>query len=93
MFTLVFNNLITQLPGGTHTFVLSARDEMGHEHFANDFYYCQFANHDSSGSRIGGVGTFATLRGYVKNASEEDKASIGSNIGNPRNNNLERCCR
>ena len=31
MFTLVFDNLITQLPGGTHTFVLSARDEMGHE--------------------------------------------------------------
>ena len=65
MFTLVFDNLITQLPGGTHTFVLSASDEMGHE-TVQTIYYCQFANHDSSGSRIGGVGTFCYIEGICK---------------------------
>lgn len=75
MFTLVFDNLITQLPGGTHTFVLSARDEMGHEtvQTISITVNLQIMTHPVVESEV--WAHFATLRGYVKNASEEDKAS------------------
>lgn len=75
MFTLVFDNLITQLPGGTHTFVLSARDEMRHEtvQTISITVNLQIMTHPVVESEV--WAHFATLRGYVKNASEEDKAS------------------
>ncbi len=75
MFTLVFDNLITRLPGGTHTFVLSARDEMGHEtvQTISITVNLQIMTHPVVESEV--WAHFATLRGYVKNASEEDKAS------------------
>ena len=67
--------MITQLPGGTHTFVLSARDEMGHEtvQTISITVNLQIMTHPVVESEV--WAHFATLRGYVKNAKEEDKAS------------------
>ena len=75
MFTLVFDNLIAQLPGGTHTFVLSVRDEMGHEtvQTISVTVNLQIMTHPVVESEV--WAHFATLRGYVKNAKEGDKAS------------------
>lgn len=73
MFSLVFDNLIAQLPGGTHTFVLSARDEMGHEtvQTLSITVNLQIMTHPVVESEV--WAHYATLRGYVKNASEEEK--------------------
>lgn len=70
---LDFNTLITNLPGGTHTFVIAARDALGHEAVRTITIQVnlQVMTHPVVESEV--WAHYATLRGYVKNASETDK--------------------
>jgi len=72
---LDFNTLITNLPGGTHTFVIAARDALGHEAVRTITIQVnlQVMTHPVVESEV--WAHYATLRGYVKNASETNKGN------------------
>lgn len=71
---LDFSTLISKLQGGTHTFVLVARDLMGHE-TSQTFVVTvnsPVTTHEVVSAEV--WAHYATLRGYIKNATEADVA-------------------
>lgn len=74
-FKLDFSKLIPQLSGGTHSFVFSARDNMGHESIQEIRINVNLSIMTKNVLTEDIWAHYVTLRGYVKNATEEDKDS------------------
>lgn len=74
-FKLDFSKLIPQLSGGTHSFVFSARDNMGHESSQEIRINVNLSIMTKNVLTEDIWAHYVTLRGYVKNATEEDKDS------------------
>lgn len=74
-FKLDFSKLIPQLSGGTHSFVFSARDNMGHESIQEIRINVNLSIMTKNVLTEDIWAHYVTLRGYVKNATEEDKGS------------------
>lgn len=74
-FKLDFSKLIPQLSGGMHSFVFSARDNMGHESVQEIKINVNLSIMTKNVLAEDIWAHYVTLRGYVKNATEEDKGS------------------
>lgn len=72
-FDINFSTMVsTYLPGGTHTFTIVARDEMGHETQPQTISITvntEVNTHQVNSSEV--WAHYATLRGYVKNAMQD----------------------
>lgn len=76
-FDIDFSTMVsTRLPGGQHTFTIVARDEMGHETEAHTISITVNTEVNTHPVEIYEVWAhFATLRGYVKNATQDQATS------------------
>ena len=76
-FEIDFSTMVsTYLPGGAHTFTIVARDEMGHETQPQTISITVNTEVNTHQVEISDVWAhYATLRGYVKNATQDQATS------------------
>lgn len=76
-FEINFSNMVsTYLPGGQHAFTIVARDEMGHETEAHTISITVNTEVNTHSVELSEVWAhYATLRGYVKNATQDQAAA------------------